>query len=860
MSNKTKKHIWPVSLLTALGIVAVLALMAATVWMPGPAQAQSGPSNPFLATPVPGTTPTGPGNPFPTPVPGTTPTGTTGDMITSDTTSGGGAPEFKVVIDSLPTDGLAVGSSIVLYLEDDYQEPETIPASSVYFVAKPGSPQTGNGARVYTTHAPKIDTGAYFDEDKKDISIRVFIPDMCTSSTVVCQGPNGVGAKQTLTMVIEDDSGIKNPTEQGMHSVLIDILGPADSIPKAADTLARNDALRDADKLCDDDPACADEKMERQLPTWAKISLSDVDNERGYELTITGSGFNNGTSAAAYVLKAERAPADCKALVDDSASTMIGSGLVDSEDKVSITAEVTVPSFGAGNVNQICMVDGESRYSSDIDDFKLEPSIRVVPRSVSSGDTINVFAQDYPAGAGGFMELKLAGQVVNSATVNAVAVRATSLTDGAGTATFDVPGSVGGKPLQGTVRVDATWGTTTEDDKITVAGSELTPSETDILPNQSITISGNGYGSQTCINVAKITLDNVALQVDSESTIRCTEGTGADATTFNGVEVSNSGQFVATITLWPDESGDANPTLISGSHELRATDTQGFTGSSTLAIAEPTISVLPDVVGPRDYVVISGENWPVDNTDNSNSGLIAVEISEGGRARSYSVYADNTGRFTLEHRVSKDVAIPSTNQVKGNYGDGEIVEVGNFSVPAATVTVTPGSAQPGGMVSLSATDMPVYASADYVKIGGTVFRDPGANTDIDGNITVDDILVPGLDPGTYSVVINVDGTVAIGELEVLAEDSAAGAGAELPGALEELGDSLVRVFHFNGVNKSWDFYDPRDEFAELNTLTNLVNGEPYWVLVSEGQEDVVLNNKTRTLTCVGGDCWNQLVW
>ena len=463
------------------------------------------------------------------------------------------------------------------------------------------------------------------------------------------------------------------------------------------------------------------------------------------------------------------------------------------------------------------------------------------------------------------MELKLAGQVVFAPsavpTVNAVAVRSTSLTDGAATATFDVPGSVGGKPLQGTVRVDATWGTTTEDAKITVAGSELTPSESDVLPNESITISGNGYGSQTCINVADITLDNVAVQVDLESTVRCTSGSGDTATTYAGVEVSNSGQFVATITLWPSsDQSAANPTLIAGSHELTVEDSQGFTGSTKLTIAEPTISVLPDIVGPRDYVVISGENWPVDNTDNSNSGLISIEISEGGRTRSYSVYADNIGRFTAEHRVSKDVAIPSTNQVKGDYGNGEIVEVGNFSVPAATVTVTPSSAQPGDMVNLSATDMPVYASADYVKIGGTVFNDPGANTDIDGNITIDDILVPGLDPGTYSVVINVDGTVAIGELEVLAEDSAAGAGAELPGALEGLDDNLVRVFHFNDVDKSWDFFDPRDEFAELNTMTTLVNGEPYWVLVSEGQEDVVLNNRVRTLTCVGGDCWNQIVW
>ena len=784
---------------------------------------------------------------------GTGGTGTTtpaaGDMITSDSTSGGAAPELKVVIDSLSRN-LAVGSSIVLYLEDDYQEPETIPASSVYFVAEsPTNAPTGNGARVYATIAPKIDTGAYFDEDKKDISIRVFIPDMCTNATDACEGPNGPMQGQMLTMVVEDNSGIKNPTEAGTHSVLIDILGPADSVPSASATLARNDALRAAE-------------TEQTAVTLPKISLSDVDNKRGYELTITGSGFNDGTTASAYVLKAASAPANCAAIVSNPASTLIGSGLVGSDDKVVITADVTVPTFGAGNVNQICMVDGENRYSSDIDDFKLQPSIRVVPSSVSSGDTVNVFAQDYPGGGGGFMELKLAGQVVyaSGATGNAVAVRSTSLTDGAATATFDVPGSVGGKPLQGTVRVDAKWGDTNENTKITVAGSELTLSASDVLPNESITISGNGYGSQTCINVADITLDNVAVQVDLESTVRCTSGSGANAPTYAGVEVSNSGQFVATITLWPNDQSAANPTLIAGSHELTVEDSQGFIGSTKLTIAQPTISVLPDVVGPRDYVVISGENWPVDNTDNSNSELIKIEISEGGRTRSYSVYADNTGRFSIEHRVSKDVAIPSTNQVKGEYDEGEIVEVGNFSVPAATVTVTPSSAQPGDMVTLSATDMPVYASADYVKIGGTVFNDPGANTDIDGNITIDGILVPGLDPGTYSVVINVDGTVAIGELEVLAEDSAAGAGAELPGALEGLDDSLVRVFHFNDVDKSWDFFDPRDEFAELNTLATLVNGEPYWVLVSEGQENVVLNNRARTLTCVGGDCWNQLVW
>ena len=360
MNYKTRKRIWPVSFAAALGVVAMLALLTATVLMPGAAQAQTAPTDPLeLVAPTAvsatansdtqitlswtaasggggrgvtgymvqrksgtgafaavspahtgtatmyvdtGLTPStsytyqvqamrsatdiGPWSADASAM--TTAAGTlgtpvtvppaTGDMIKSDSTSGGGAPEFQVVIESLP-DALAVGSSIVLYLEDDYQEPETIPASSVYFVATPPTEKTGNGARVYTTIAPRIDTNAYFDADKKDISIRVFIPDMCTSSTDACQGPNGVDANQKLTMVVEDNSGIKNPTEAGSHSAAYKILDPTQSVPG---------------------PAEVDKDYE--LKTVAKISLSDVNNSRGYQLTVTGSGFNDGTTATAWVL------------------------------------------------------------------------------------------------------------------------------------------------------------------------------------------------------------------------------------------------------------------------------------------------------------------------------------------------------------------------------------------------------------------------------------------------------------------------------------------------------------------------------------------------------------------------------
>ena len=203
MSIKTRKHMRAVSLVMSIAIVGVLAAFLVLAANPGPTQAQgdrcavatgealevlrelglcTADTSDTAQDEAACATATGEALEVLREL-GLCTAGGGGDQIESDSSSGGAAPEFKVVIDSLPSDGLAVGGSIVLYLEDDYQEPATIPASSVYFVAEPARAPTGKGARVYTTIAPKIATDAYFDQDKKDISIRVFIPDMCTSST-----------------------------------------------------------------------------------------------------------------------------------------------------------------------------------------------------------------------------------------------------------------------------------------------------------------------------------------------------------------------------------------------------------------------------------------------------------------------------------------------------------------------------------------------------------------------------------------------------------------------------------------------------------------------------------------------------
>ena len=820
-------HISPVALLAVLGVVAMLALMTAVVWLPGSAQAQDGPTNPF---PPADTTPTTPPNGGTDPDNGnggTTPPAAPGSTIASSSDTGGANVSITLTIVAAEMENLVAGDRIEIYLEDDYSVPASIPGSSVYVQAIGAtSIDLNGGGRVYVSSV-SIDTGDHFTITKDDYAIAILVPDMDprTEGNNPFNYPDNTRA---LTVVIEKSAGINNPTEEGDHSVGYSIL-------------TGNEA--DNAGVVDSDGNAIGVTLP-VLSTVAKISISDADNTRGYEMTVTGSGFNNGTTADVFVLSGGAKPATCPDLVDNAASSNVGSALVGSDDKAAVTFSVTVPTFEAGTDNYICMRDGEGRTSgTDVESFKLEASIRVVPSTVSAGDIVNVFAEDYPVDGASFERILVSNVYVDA--------DAGPIRSGSATATFEVPGNVDGLPLQGVVRVDAIWGGLKKNSKITVTGSELNVSNSAVLPNETVTITGNGFGSRTCIDPADITLDNVPVIVDDESIGNCEVASGR-----NGVDVSNAGQFVATVTLWSD--GSSNPTLISGTHTLSVEDDQGFSGAATVTIAEPTVTVTPNVLGPRDYLVVTGENWPMDNPDNPLTVSVTVDIDDVGTGRSYPLYADNSGRFTVEHRVHRNVAIPSTNQVTATYES--VVKVGSYAVPAATITVTPSSAQPGDLISISATDMPVYTAAKLVKIGGTVFNDPGVNTDRDGNITIDGLLVPGLDPGTYSVLLDVRGTIAIGELEVQAEDSAAGPGAMLPDALSELGDSLVRVFHFNGVDKSWDFYDPRSDFADLNTLTTMVNGEPYWILVSEGQDGVLLNNKSKDLTCVGGDCWNQIVW
>ena len=253
------------------------------------------------------------------------------DMIDNSSTSGGASVRLELTVQNAGE--LLAGSSVVLYLEDDFQVPDDIDPGDVYFSG------VGTG-RVYAVDEIEIDDDDHFGGDD-DWDIQVFVPDMNPGND---EGFDNWPASSTapLKLVFTKGAGIKNPTEQGTHSVGYSVLGPDGSV---GDPQVKLDDV---------------EGSGAPLATLAKISLSDEDAGRGKEITITGTGFNNGTGAEVYVLVAATKPESCMALVTNDDAESLGTAEVGSDDKFVVTFTVHQDEFDAGEVNYICAADSEA--------------------------------------------------------------------------------------------------------------------------------------------------------------------------------------------------------------------------------------------------------------------------------------------------------------------------------------------------------------------------------------------------------------------------------------------------------------------------------------------------------------------
>ena len=65
------------------------------------------------------------------------------------------------------------------------------------------------------------------------------------------------------------------------------------------------------------------------------------------------------------------------------------------------------------------------------------------------------------------------------------------------------------------------------------------------------------------------------------------------------------------------------------------------------------------------------------------------------------------------------------------------------------------------------------------------------------------------------------------------------------------------VRHFDQAGHRWRFYDPA--VCEFSDLKEMTPGQVYLVQV-KATFQAILGGRLRHLTCVHGNCWNEIIW
>jgi len=756
------------------------------------------------------------------------------DSTMSNTDPGAGA-KYTIKFVTSSAGALAAGSgTITLDWDDAFGIPATIDTSHVTLSSSVVTTPTGaTTAAPDDTVNPTDVTVTFIGVENDEPRMVITVPDMDDDTTG--SGGNGIGNSGAVTIIVAQAAGITNPTEAQT---------PTLKITTSADTTQFTGS----------------EASFTAVPRL--VELSGKDGNRGDTITATAKGYKNGTEATFW----RDADADG---VRDSGEIDLCSAEVASDDTASCSFTVTLPPFDVGtngtsgscsytgtesDCNFINAIDGRANTKTigsqddvDASKFEVEGKVTAVPDSGSPGDNIVVQVEDYAASTA-ITTLHFAQKAV---TTNSAGTTLTTLsTDASGNLTFTVTIPDGVAPGKQAMKFVA--GGQTQRDTVTIGGATVTATPNDnVKPNQRITLIGSGFttGGSATINSSGDG-SSIAIGGAAIATAKINDG--------SSVSIDNGGSWSSSVDL-PVIAA----TTAGGAVDVKVTDSSGRQGTVSLVFPARTISITPTEGRVGTQVSVVGANFPAKN-DEGESVTVTVQYDGGtNKTNSTTVVPDASGNFTASVQVPTNAGIPSDNTVKASFDDANSITVyttSTHSVPSATIALSKDSGPAGTVVSVTASGFKRYSPISEVLAGTTdVTPAPKPSTDANGAATFD-ITIPGLDVGSQTVKVTSASTAASAAFTVGADSTVTGVETAVATAVEPLGDSLVRVFNFNNVTKTWSFYDPRPEFADANTISELTDGDIYWINVSSEQADVTLNAKARSLTCADGDCWNQIVW
>jgi hypothetical protein len=747
------------------------------------------------------------------------------------------------------------GRITVRMVDDDWQVPSTLDRNQITISA---SAVTGLGNPDQAV-APQAVNVTFEGTENDEPQIVLTVPDMDTDDNT---GANGITAGATVNIVFQQSAGVRNPTEAGDFDLQVRTNAAGDDTLTTVGTIS--------------------------VPLL--LQLSSTGDPRGEALTFLSLGVINGTTVTFFRdengdnVRGAGESVLCRAVAgnDDTATcnyTMsnppfdpgFGDGTCD-------FADLGTPAFDCNYVNAF---DGENNFAAQRDQndlnnsiFELEPTIEVSPSTANIGDRVTVTLFDYTPGstipadgltAGGPGGVGLGGVNVLAADMSAATVQA----NGQANFTLRIPSGV---PL-GVQRLDVVDSLGGEQDvTVTVGGATLNLSHQNVIANQDLTITGNGFtqGNNICVLEGSITLSNVPLQIDDSND--CPAATLGAAE--RGILLTGGGTFTATVRIERDDATVPSSLLTEGTHELKVIDTNGAEGTLDVTIMERTMEVNPLAARPRDVVTIIGRSYIADNPDGLNATVQIEYDCGGGNTRVVTADPDVSGNFRETLRIPTNCTIPSTNTLRAEIfagGDSTgVVDTVTHEIPDALITIEPLRGPSGSPVNVIGEGFRTFETVSAIDFGnrGTI-GGRTINTDGQGNFRAEGIIVPGLDPGIHAVRITVgdeddpNRVTSSTSFEVLEEGFA---GAITSDAEEVFGGvtTLERAWLFNNTSKEWQFFDTRDEFTDVNSLLQVPSGAPVWMLVTEDTE-VEINAQPFNLTCVNPgtpeeDCWNLIVF
>ena len=369
---------------------------------------------------------------------------------------------------------------------------------------------------------------------------------------------------------------------------------------------------------------------------------------------------------------------------------------------------------------------------------------------------------------------------------------------------------------------------------VTLLGTGFTPSTTDggSAAGGAHQVTGLG-GSVIMVGTTTLVSPNVSYPIDFDA----------------------DGSWTASITV-PITA----ETLAGGPISISVLDDQGFRQTTQIIMRTPTITLDPASSRIKTVVTVTGQGFPAANPlTKANS---QVPISYSGFTLTV-VSTNSLGEFIANVTVPETADIPSDNIVRAKVLGFDRGGVAIHLVPGAIITLSPASGVPGTVVTVSGEGFPPNVLISNVRAGNiNVSNSLSPSTDNSGN-SESYFAMPVFAPGVQNVAVTAGGIMGVIGFTVL-EGAPVSHLLPIPNpsmlpskALASLtqGEDLIRVWTFDNNTKSWEFFDPRPAFINVNTIKNMVPGRIYWLRM----------NRVRTATLNGkgvnlSSGWNLVPW